>query len=391
MSACGRAAAGTSPAIPNWNASPGTRAQPFTSRPTKSPCTRRTPCRCSGTSGVTADQQGRTMMKAVTRRVDPFMAGIIFMMVLGLVIPVPDNLVDPISRVSDAGIFILFFLYGARMSTVEVLHGMRNMRLQGAVLAATFIVFPVLGLLLEQLTAPLLGSGLAAGLLYVSLLPSTVQSSVAFTSVARGNVAGAIVAATVSNVAGMILTPLFVLWFMGATGSVGASGITEILLLLLLPFVIGQVTQRWLGDWLRRHKRLTMMWDRLTILLIVFVAVMTATSAGVWEGVSLMTLVAVGVISALFVGLMLAATWWGGQALGLNTEDRIALLMCGSKQSLATGLPMATVLFSAATAGLIAVPLIIFHQLQLMICAWLARRLGERAGEAGEARRMASA
>lgn len=306
------------------------------------------------------------------------MVGIVAMMILGLVLPVPDAAVVPIQRVSDVGIFILFLLYGARLSTREVIDGMRNFRLQGAILAATFIVFPAVGVLLELLTEPMLGAGLAAGLLYVSLLPSTVQSSVAFVSVARGNIAGAICAATVSNVIGMVATPLLVLWLMGASGSVGAQGLTEVFVLLLLPFIIGQVAQRWIGDWVRRHRKLTGMWDKGTILVIVFVAVVTATAAGVWSSVSGWMIVAVGVISIAFVVLMLGLTWWGGRLLGLDVPDRIALLMCGSKKSMATGLPMASVLFTPAVAGPIAVPLIIFHQLQLMICAWLARRLAAR-------------
>lgn len=317
-------------------------------------------------------------MSALRRVVDPFMAGIVGMMILGLILPIPEPAVEPIKRISDVGIFILFLLYGARMSTIEVLRGMKNVKLQGTVLVATFVVFPIVGIILQKLTTPLLGASLAAGMLYVSLLPSTVQSSVAFVSVARGNVAGAIVAATVSNVAGMFITPLFVLWFMGATGSVGTDSLVSILTLLLLPFILGQIAQRWVGDWLRKHKNITTLWDRVTILIIVFVAVVTATAAGVWDNVSVWTVVLVGVISALFVVVMLLATWYGGKALGLNTEDRIALLMCGSKKSMATGLPMASVLFAPAVAGVIAVPLIIFHQLQLMICAWLARVLAGR-------------
>ena len=301
------------------------------------------------------------------------------MMILGLILPIPEPAVAPIKRISDVGIFILFLLYGARMSTAQVLRGMKNIKLQGAVLAATFVVFPIIGFVLQKLTTPLLGAGLAAGLLYVSLLPSTVQSSVAFVSVARGNVAGAIVAATVSNVAGMFITPLFVLWFMGATGSVGTDSLISILTLLLLPFIIGQVIQRWVGDWLREHKKITTIWDRVTILIIVFVAVVTATAAGVWDNVSVWTIVLVGVVSAIFVVIMLLVTWYGGKALGLSTDDKIALLMCGSKKSMATGLPMASVLFAPAVAGVIAVPLIIFHQLQLMICAWLAKVLAARA------------
>jgi len=311
------------------------------------------------------------------------MIGIIVMMILGLVLPIPHDAIGPITQVSNVGIFILFLLYGSRLSTGEVIDGMKNFRLQGAIILATFLVFPALGLLTEFLTAPFLGATLAAGLLYVTLLPSTVQSSIAFVSVARGNIAGAITAATVSNLIGMIATPLLVLWLMGASGSMGWTNVRDILILLLLPFIIGQVFQRWTGEWVRRHKKLTGLWDKGTILAVVFVSVVSATDAGVWSTVSGWMLVGVGVISVILVALVLALTWWGGKLIGLDVGDRIALLMCGSKKSMATGLPMANVLFSSAVVGPIVVPLIIFHQLQLMICAWLAQRLGARPDAVG--------
>lgn len=317
-------------------------------------------------------------VSTLRRWADPFMVGIIVMMILGLILPIPAAAVGPINMVSNVGIFILFLLYGSRLSAGEVIDGMKNFRLQGSILAATFVLFPLVGLLTQWLTAPFLGATLAAGLLYVSLLPSTVQSSIAFVSVARGNIAGAITAATVSNLVGMLATPLLVLWLMGASGSIGMSNMVGVLTLLLLPFVIGQILQRWTGDWVRRNKKLTGMWDKGTILAIVFVSVVSATEARVWGTVSGWMIAAIVGISVILVVVMLAATWWGGKAIGLDVGDRIALLMCGSKKSLATGLPMANVLFSAAVAGPIAVPLIVFHQLQLMICAWLARRLGSR-------------
>ncbi len=330
-------------------------------------------------SGRLGSEAGSVRAVSALRRIaDPFMIGIIAMMVLGLILPIPSSAVGPISQVANVGIFTLFLLYGSRLSSREVLDGMKNFRLQGTIIAATFLVFPALGLLTEFLTEPFLGGTLAAGMLYVTLLPSTVQSSIAFVSVARGNIAGAITAATVSNLIGMIVTPLLVLWFMGASGTMGWTNIRDILILLLLPFIIGQAFQRWTGEWVRRHKRLTGLWDKGTILAIVFVSVVAATDAGVWSTVSGWMLLGIGVISVVLVTIVLALTWWGGRLLGLNVEDRIALLMCGSKKSMATGLPMANVLFPSAIAGPIAVPLIIFHQLQLMICAWLARRLGAR-------------
>jgi sodium/bile acid cotransporter 7 len=319
--------------------------------------------------------------------VDPFVVTLLAVLVLGLVVPVGPSAQRVVDAVADVAVTLLFLVYGMRLSTREVWAGLRNWRLQGGILAATYVVFPVLGLVTAWAIEPLVGAPLAAGVLYLSLLPSTVQSSVAFTSVARGNVAGAICGATVSNVAGMIVTPLLVLWLMsgpgGAAGGAdgptgGLGGLRTVLLQLLLPFVVGQLLQPWVGDWVRARRWLTLGVDRGTILVVVFGAVAAASWAGVWSSVSGWSIVALLVVSALVLAAMLALTWWGGAALRLSTEDRIALLMCGSKKSLATGLPMASVLFPVAVAGVVAVPVIVFHQLQLVVCAVLARRLALR-------------
>nr|WP_194719886.1 bile acid:sodium symporter family protein [Cellulosimicrobium arenosum] len=322
----------------------------------------------------------------MSRWVDPFVLTLLGVLVLGLVVPVGPEVQRAVDVVADVAVTILFLVYGMRLSTREVWAGLRNVRLQGGILASTYVVFPVLGLVVAWAATPLVGAPLAAGLLYLSLLPSTVQSSVAFTSVARGNVAGAICGATVSNVLGMVITPLLVLWLMtdaaGASASDGAAhgldGLQTVLLQLLVPFVVGQLLQPWVGDRVRARRWLTLGVDRGTILVVVFSAVAAATSAGVWSTVSGWGLVALLGVSVVLLAAMLAITWWGGAALRLSTEDRIALLMCGSKKSLATGLPMASVLFPVAAAGVIAVPVIVFHQLQLVVCALLARRLALR-------------
>ncbi|MGM7424017.1 bile acid:sodium symporter family protein [Cellulosimicrobium sp. CpK407] len=327
------------------------------------------------------------MRAVLSRWVDPFVVTLLVVLVLGLVVPVGPGAQRVVDVVADVAVTVLFLVYGMRLSTREVWAGLRNWRLQGGILAATYVVFPVLGLVTAWAIEPLVGAPLAAGVLYLSLLPSTVQSSVAFTSVARGNVAGAICGATVSNVAGMIVTPLLVLWLMsgpgGAAGGAdgptgGLGGLRTVLLQLLLPFVVGQLLQPWVGDWVRARRWLTLGVDRGTILVVVFGAVAAASSAGVWSSVSGWSIVALLVVSALVLAAMLALTWWGGAALRLSTEDRVALLMCGSKKSLATGLPMASVLFPVAVAGVVAVPVIVFHQLQLVVCAVLARRLARR-------------
>jgi sodium/bile acid cotransporter 7 len=321
--------------------------------------------------------------------VDPFIVAIAVVLLVGLLVPVPEGVRDATGVAGDVAVVLLFLLYGARLSTRDVLRGLRDWRLQGGILAATFVLFPVLAWVAALLSEPFLGASLAAGVLYLGLLPSTVQSSVAFTSVARGDVAGAICGATVSNTLGMVLTPLLALWLMtggssGAAGDVGGlaavglGGIGGVLLQLLLPFVVGQVLQRWVGDRVRAHRPLTLAVDRGTILLIVFSAVADASAEGVWDGMSPWVVVALLGVSAVLLAAMLAGTWWGGRGLGLDDERRVALLMCGSKKSLATGLPMAVALFPAALVGTIAVPVIVFHQLQLVVCSVLARRLALR-------------
>lgn len=314
-------------------------------------------------------------MKRVRAWLDPFVVMILVALVLGLVLPLPAAVIGGVERVGDVAIFLLFLVYGLRLSTREVLGGLKNWRLQGGVVASTYVLFPLLGLLIAAVAEPMLGAALAAGMLYLTLLPSTVQSSVAFVSVARGNVAGAICAATISNVAGMVITPLLVLWLMGASGTQGMGGIQAVLLQLLLPFVVGQLLQPFFGNWVRTHSAITKVLDRGTVVLLVFGAVLSATADGVWQQVSPLMLVALLGLSGVLLAVMLVVTWYGGRGLGLDRGDRIALLMCGSKKSLATGLPMALVLFTPAVAATIAVPVIVFHQLQLVVCAALARRL----------------
>lgn len=310
--------------------------------------------------------------------IDPFVLALLAALAVGLLVPVPAGVRTVVDRAGDIAVTVLFLVYGMRLSTTEVLAGLRNIRLQGSILAATYLLFPALGLLLHTVAVPVLGEALATGMLYLALLPSTVQSSVAFTSLARGNVSGAICAATVSNVLGMVLTPLLVLLVMDRSGAVGAGGLGDVLLRLLLPFTLGQLLQPWVGSWVRARRWLTLSVDRGTILLVVFGAVTAATASGVWDSVTWTMVLALLAISGALLAAMLSATWWGGAALGLDVPDRIALLMCGSKKSLATGLPMAAVLFPAATAATVAVPVIIFHQLQLVVAAVLARRLGSR-------------
>ena len=206
-----------------------------------------------------------------------------------------------------------------------------------------------------------------------------------FTSVARGNVAGAITGATISNVVGIVLTPLLVGVLMVRTSGQAGGNLAGILLQLLLPFAAGQLVQRWLGPWLRARPHLTRVTDRSVIVLVAYTSVSQATVSGAWSHVTWVALVILVVVCAAMLATMLLLTWTGGGRLGLARGDRVALLMCGSKKSLATGLPMAAVLFAPALAASVALPVIVFHQLQLATCAVLAQA-ARRPGRVASAR-----
>ncbi len=323
------------------------------------------------------DARGSRAWSAVRAWVDPLVALVVLALLLGLVAPVRGGGAVALDRVATVAIVLLFFGYGARLATGEVRAGMRNWRLQGSILAATFVVFPLLGLAAQLVPDAVLAPSLRTGVLYLSLLPSTVQSSVVFTSVAGGNVAGAVTGATVSNVAGIVVTPALVAALMGGRGAVGAGGVLSALGELLVPFVAGQCVQRWTGSWLRAHGWLTRATDRATIVLVAYSAVSEATRFGAWAGVTVGTVAGLLAVSATLLGVLLALTWRVGGWWGLDRGDRIALLMCGSKKSLATGLPMAAVLLPAAVAATVTLPVVVFHQFQLTVCAAIARRLAE--------------
>jgi len=309
--------------------------------------------------------------------VDPLVVMIVAALVLGLVLPARGTAADVLDVVRTGAIVLLFFLYGARMATGDVWAGLRNWRLQGSMLVATYVVFPVLGLLVQLLPDEVLAPELKTGLLFLSLLPSTVQSSVVFTSIARGNVAGAITGATISNVAGIVLTPLLVGLLMSRTSGPTGGSVQGILWQLLVPFAAGQAVQPWIGRWVRAHAPLTRVTDRATILLVAYASVSEAQVSGAWDHVTVGALVLLVVVCAVMLAVMLTVTWTGGGRLGLVRPDRVALLMCGSKKSLATGLPMASVLFSPALAASVALPVIACPQLQLATCAVVARRLAQ--------------
>ncbi|MFE6863337.1 bile acid:sodium symporter family protein [Nocardia sp. NPDC057668] len=308
--------------------------------------------------------------------IDGFILSILAVIAVASIFPARGDAAEIVSWLTKIAIALLFFLYGARLAPNEAIEGLKHWRLHLVVLACTFVLFPVLGVAAHLLVPSVLTEDLYTGLLFLCLVPSTVQSSIAFTSIAKGNVAGAIVSATVSNLLGVFLTPALVILLMNTTGQarVDLSSILDIVLQLLVPFFLGQLIRPRIKDWLARYAEPTKLVDRGSILLVVYSAFSAGMVEGIWHAMSPWRILALLLVCCVLLALVLAATMAAGRAAGFNREDRIVVVFCGSKKSLATGLPMATVLFAGSPIGLIVLPLMLFHQVQLIVCAALAQR-----------------
>ncbi|MDH6114946.1 sodium/bile acid cotransporter 7 [Kitasatospora sp. MAP12-15] len=309
---------------------------------------------------------------------DPYIAALLATVGLALLLPARGVAAPAVSDAAEGAVALLFFLYGARLSTREAVQGLKQWRLHGTVLAVTFGLFPLLGLACRALVPELLSPQLYQGLLFLCLLPSTVQSSIAFTSIARGNTAAAVCSATFSSLFGIVLTPLLAAALLSTRGGISAGAVLGIAEQLLLPFLAGQLLRGRLVGWMGRHRALLGLVDRGSVLLVVYSAFGAGVVGGIWGQLSLPRLAVLFLVEAVLLTVVLTVTLTLGRRLGFNRADRIAIVFCGSKKSLAAGVPMASVLFPGPAAGLLVLPLMLFHQLQLMVCAILARRWARR-------------
>ncbi len=330
----------------------------------------------------------RTLLERL--RIDPYILAIVGMVVLATVLPVRGGGQVAADMATKVAIGLLFFLHGAKLAPREALAGARHWRLHIVVLLSTFALFPLLALAAHALAPWLLPPVLWTGLTLLCILPSTVQSSIAFTSIARGNVSAALCAATASNLLGMVLTPLLAGLVLHTQGGFSADAALDIAAQLLLPFVAGQALRPLIGGWIERHRMMVGLVDRGSILLVVYAAFSDGVAHGIWHQVDVAQLAVLLAVNAALLATVLCATTLGSRALGFSRADEITIVFCGSKKSLSSGLPMAAVLFAGQPVGLLVLPLMLFHQIQLMACAALARRYAA-APARPEAARHASA
>ncbi|RCS24298.1 bile acid:sodium symporter [Phyllobacterium salinisoli] len=311
---------------------------------------------------------------------DKFILALIAAIIAASFLPVRGEFAEWFAIATKIAVGLLFFLHGARLSRQAVVAGVTHWRLHLLVLATTFVLFPLLGLAAGWLVPDLRASAFYTGILFLCVLPSTVQSSIAFTAIAGGNVPAAVVSASASNLLGMFLTPLLVGLLLTVQGSHGMSlhALESILLQLLAPFVLGQLLQPLIGNFMRRHHKALGLVDRGSILMVVYLAFSEAVVAGLWHSVSGHDLAMMVAVDMVLLALVLIITAYGSKWLGFPLEDRITIMFCGSKKSLASGAPMANAIFPSQTVGSVVLPLMLFHQIQLMICAMLARKYADR-------------
>ncbi|WP_033923057.1 bile acid:sodium symporter family protein [Sphingomonas sp. 37zxx] len=310
-------------------------------------------------------------------RVDPFLLLLLAVLALAALLPARGTIAAGLDPVTGGAIALLFFLHGAKLSRGAILAGIGAWRLHLMVLLTTYGVFPLLGVAIVAALGGVIDRLVAMGIIYLCILPSTVQSSIAFTAIARGNVPAAVCSASLSNILGIALTPLLAAVMIGGHSSgsgLFVSAFTAIATQLLLPFVLGHLARPWVGGWIDRHKKLVMRVDRGVILLIVYTAFGAAVVEGLWTRLSFVDAAVIGAICSLLLAAILGFTRLLAVLTRQPRPDEIVLMFCGSKKSLASGVPMAGALFPAAEVGLIILPLMLFHQLQLIVCTAIAGR-----------------
>jgi sodium/bile acid cotransporter 7 len=312
---------------------------------------------------------------------DNFTFALLSVVTLASLLPASGSLAHGFEILTTVAIGLLFFLHGAKLSREAIMNGITHWRLHLLVFGSTFVLFPLLGLALKPLLLPLMTPELYTGVLYLCVLPATVQSAIAFTAMARGNLPAAICSASASTLLGVFITPVLVNLVVlpsggHATSSLGSIG--RILLQLMVPFVVGHLLRPLIGKWIQRRAAVLKFVDQGSILLVVYTAFSAAVIEGLWRQVPAHALVGLLVACAVVLGLALGLTTLMARKLGFDTADEITIVFCGSKKSLASGIPMAKVLFASHAVGAIVLPLMLFHQMQLMVCAVLAQRYARR-------------
>jgi len=324
---------------------------------------------------------------------DNFTLALVTVVTIASLLPASGRTAHFFEGLTTVAIGLLFFLHGAKLSREAIMAGITHWRLHLLVFASTFILFPALGLALKPVLSPLVTPELYTGVLFLCVLPATVQSAIAFTAMARGNMPAAICSASASTLLGVFITPVLVnLVVLPHNGNATSSfdSIGRILLQLMVPFLAGHLLRPIIGKWVQKRAAVLKFVDQGSILLVVYTAFSAAVIEGLWKQIPMSALLGLLLVCAVLLALALTLTTFTARKLGFDTADEITIVFCGSKKSLASGIPMAKVLFASHAVGAIVLPLMLFHQMQLMVCAVLAQRYARRGQEVAPALKPAA-
>lgn len=314
-------------------------------------------------------------------KIDGFLLLMLMTIMLASFFPCQGKVKIVFQHLTTIAIALLFFLHGAKLSRQAILAGVGHWRLHLLVFTSTFILFPLIGLALKPLVPDWLPPTIYIGFLYLCALPATVQSAIAFTSVAGGNIAAAICSASASSLLGVFLSPILVSILIDIDNHQPInllSNIGAILWQIMLPFILGHLFRPLMVKWINRYRKLITISDRSSILLVVYVAFSEAVVEGIWHKVDVWSLLLIAIISCLLLAVVVLFNIFTARYFGFSKADEITIVFCGSKKSLVNGVPMANILFPAHLVGIILLPVMIFHQIQLMVCAVLAQRYAKR-------------
>lgn len=319
-------------------------------------------------------------MRALRFLPDSFTMMLVATVLLATVVPAQGVYVDAFNDLTIFAIALLFFMHGAKLSRKAILEGSNNWRLHLWVMFSTFVLFPILGLLFQWWHPVDVSPQIYSGFVFLCILPATVQSAIAFTSMAGGNVAAAVCSASASSLLGIFVSPLLVSLLMHVQGDTG-NGLEQmwhIILQLLLPFVAGHLLRPLIGGFVEKHKKMIGKTDRTSILLVVYTAFSEAVTQGIWHKVGVGSFAFIVAFCLVLLTFILVINTYVARWLGFAKADEITIVFCGSKKSLANGIPLANILFPVSAVGMMVLPLMIFHQVQLMTCAVLAKRYQDK-------------
>ena len=319
-------------------------------------------------------------MAARTLFADPMLRMLTAAILLAAIVPATGDARGIAQAVANGAIFVLFLLNGLRIARKDIAAGIANWRFLLPLTLWVFGAMALVGLGLSVAAASVLAPTVALGFLYLGALPSTVQSATSYTSLANGNVALSVVGAALLNILGVFITvPIFLALGGSGNGAVGSEVIVKIMLLLILPFAIGQAMQGSTGSWVAQHKGKIVWVDRFAISAAIYVAFSGAVEQGIWSRVDIFDWTVILALVAAFLLLGNFGAWAAGGLLGLRRADRIAFLFAGAQKSAAVGAPLATILFPPETAGFVVIALLLYHFFQLVVAAPIASRLALRA------------